>query len=119
VVSDYTDWKLQLTDLENKLIKLKKYEEGGEKQSVIKNYSTIEQRAFKKLIGKIEAKVKEWNLEKSKSEKDSSSQGDSSWYKTPIGIMGIILVIVMLGIITYFVKQKRLSSGKKIRYKIK
>jgi len=41
------------------LDKLKKYDENGEKHNIIKNYSTVHQQALKKLISKMEAKVKE------------------------------------------------------------
>ncbi|CAG8584445.1 18010_t:CDS:1, partial [Cetraspora pellucida] len=49
VVSDYTDWKAQLTDLEDKLNKLKKYAQGGKKHNIVTNYSSTQQEALKKL----------------------------------------------------------------------
>ncbi|CAG8819637.1 33792_t:CDS:2 [Racocetra persica] len=59
VVSDYTDWKTQLTDLEDKLNKLKSYTQGNKHHNIIANYSSIQQEALKKMINKMETKLQE------------------------------------------------------------
>jgi hypothetical protein len=48
-----------LADLETKLNKLKEYDEGGEKNNIVQNYTTAQKEALKKLISKVEMKVEE------------------------------------------------------------
>ena len=107
VVSDYSDWKTQLEDLETKLNNLKKYTQGGEKHNIIESYSTTQKEALKKLVNKMDAKVKEWKSEKAKSENNNNLTPENPpWYKTPLGIFGIIAAMVIVArTIYYFVKQ--------------
>ena len=106
VMSNYSNWKTQLQDLETKLSEIKTYVKEGKNHHVVKNYSTTQQEALNKLKNKMEAKVKEWRAEKVKSEKNSPTQENPPWYKTPWGIIGIFAVIAIIGgAIYYFVKQ--------------
>ena len=55
----------------------------------------------------MEAKVKEWKAAKAKSESNNPSQENPPWYRTPLGIFGIVMaIIIVVGMIFYFVKQK-------------
>jgi Holliday junction resolvasome RuvABC DNA-binding subunit len=110
LVSDYNDWKTQLQDLEDKFNKLKKYIQGGEKSQIVKNYSTSQQKALNKLVSKMEAKVKEWRVEKTKSEKNSQDQENPAWYKTPLGIIGIIAVVGIISIVIYYFVKKNINE---------
>ena len=84
----------------------------GEKSKIIENFSTTQKQALNKLMNKMEAKVKEWKAEKSKSENNNPSQENPAWYKTWYGILGIIAVIVLaLGLIAYFVKSNSSEEG--------
>jgi hypothetical protein len=57
VVSEYKDWKTQLTDLENKFKTLKDYAKGGKKHQVVEKFSPLQQAALEKLVQKIEVKI--------------------------------------------------------------
>ncbi|MCE8159206.1 MAG: hypothetical protein I3270_02205 [Candidatus Moeniiplasma glomeromycotorum] len=104
VLSDYNDWKTQLEELENKLNKLKSIP-----KKELENFSTIQKQALEKLVSKMEIKVQEWRAEKSKSENNNLE--NPAWYKTPLGVIGIIGgVFILAGAI--FVWWRKTASGK-------
>lgn len=103
---EYNDWKNQLTDLESKFKQLKEFVPGGKKHNVVEKFSSLQQQALEKLVNKMETKLQEWRAEKTKSENNNNSP-QVSWYKTPLGIVGIIcgVAVMAAGIIYYLVKQ--------------
>jgi DNA repair exonuclease SbcCD ATPase subunit len=105
VLFDYSDWKTQLEELEAKFNKLKDFTKGGQKYTVVENYSMAQKESLEKLKNKMEAKIKEWRSEKAKAENNNSS--NPSWYKTTWGKIGIatIIVIVVSGALYYFLRQ--------------
>ncbi|MCE8167936.1 MAG: hypothetical protein I3275_04925 [Candidatus Moeniiplasma glomeromycotorum] len=107
VLSDYNDWKTQLGELENKLNKLKSIP-----KKELENFSTIQKQALEKLVSKMEIKVQEWRAEKSKSENNNSTLENPAWYKTPLGVIGIISLVAILAEII-FVWWRKNASGKK------
>jgi hypothetical protein len=58
------------------------------------------------LAHKMAVKVQEWKREKAKS--SNTSQENSPWYRTPLGIIGIIIAVLLTaGVIFYFVRPKK------------